>query len=85
MLVHMTLIPTRLSGLTQLEAAAQLKRVGPNLLRPALQRAVALQFLTHFRNPLVLILLAASAISACLPWRVAINTASIAGSASTAS
>ena len=64
MLVHMTLIPTRLSGLTQLEAAAQLKRVGPNLLRPALQRAVALQFLTHFRNPLVLILLAASAISA---------------------
>ena len=51
-------------GLNSLEAAKRLKEFGPNLLKPPLQRAVLLQFLTQFRNPLVLILLAASLISA---------------------
>ncbi|WP_202962654.1 magnesium-translocating P-type ATPase [Herminiimonas sp. CN] len=52
------------NGLSGAEAAARLLHYGPNLLRPTPQRALALQFLAHFRNPLVLILLAASGISA---------------------
>ena len=52
------------NGLSSAEAAARLLQYGPNLLRPALRRALALQFLAHFRNPLVLMLLAASGISA---------------------
>ena len=53
-----------MSGLSSLDAAARLKQYGSNRLQPATQRAVLLQFLAHFRNPLVLVLLAASAISA---------------------
>ncbi len=53
-----------MNGLTSAEAAGRLKQYGPNRLRPALQRAVLLQFLAQFRNPLVLILLVASGISA---------------------
>lgn len=53
-----------LTGLTGVEAARRLKQHGPNRLQPATQRAVLLQFLAHFRNPLVLILLVASGISA---------------------
>ena len=52
------------TGLTGAEAARRLKQHGPNRLQPATQRAVLLQFLAHFRNPLVLILLVASGISA---------------------
>jgi Mg2+-importing ATPase len=52
------------AGLTSTEAADRLKQVGPNVLRPQRKRAVALQFLAKFRNPLVLLLLVASAISA---------------------
>jgi len=53
-----------LIGLTRIEAAQRLGHYGPNRLRPATQRAVVLQFLAHFRNPLVLVLLAASVVSA---------------------
>ncbi len=53
-----------LLGLSSAEAAAQLRQVGPNRLKPVLQRAVVWQFLAHFRNPLVLVLLAACGISA---------------------
>ena len=53
-----------LNGLTSAEATERLKQFGPNRLRPALQRALVLQFLAQFRNPLVLILLVASGISA---------------------
>jgi Mg2+-importing ATPase len=53
-----------LNGLTSAEAAERQKQFGPNRLRPALQRALVLQFLAQFRNPLVLILLVASGISA---------------------
>ena len=48
------------AGLSAIEAAARLQQVGPNRLNPALQRAVALQFLLQFKNPLVLVLLVAS-------------------------
>jgi Mg2+-importing ATPase len=60
----MTANPIRTNGLTRDQAARRLRQYGPNRLKPALQRAVALQFLSHFRNPLVLVLLAASGISA---------------------
>src|SRR5674476_871236 len=53
-----------LNGLTSAEATERQKQFGPNRLRPALQRALVLQFLVQFRNPLVLILLVASGISA---------------------
>lgn len=52
------------SGLSSVEAAQRLARVGPNQLAPPRRRAAALQFLARFRNPLVLLLLGASAISA---------------------
>lgn len=53
-----------MNGLSSAEAADRLRQYGPNRLKPALQRALALQFLAQFGNPLVLVLLAASAISA---------------------
>lgn len=53
-----------MNGLTSAAAAERLRQYGPNRLKPALQRAVLLQFLAQFRNPLVLILLVASGISA---------------------
>ncbi len=53
-----------MNGLTQLEAAQRLKQYGPNRLKPALQRAVLVQFLTNFKSPLVLVLLGACGISA---------------------
>ena len=51
-------------GLSTAEAAARLARFGPNLIHGERKRALVLQFLTKFRNPLVIILLAASALSA---------------------
>ena len=56
--------PQSANGLSSLDAAERLERAGPNRLKPSLQRAVALQFLMQFKNPLVLVLLVASAISA---------------------
>ena len=53
-----------MNGLTRDEALSRLKEVGPNRLQPATQRAVVLQFLAYFKNPLVLVLLAACGISA---------------------
>ncbi len=52
------------SGLTDSEATDRLKQVGPNILRPPRKRALVLQFLARFKNPLVLILLIAAAVSA---------------------
>src|SRR4029077_19040844 len=52
------------SGLDQAEAARRLAADGPNVPRPRPRQAVVLQFLSRFGNPLVLLLLAASAISA---------------------
>ena len=45
-------------GLSTAQAAQMLLRHGPNRLS-ARKRVLALQFLLHFRNPLVLVLLAA--------------------------
>ena len=52
------------AGLSSSEAADRLKRAGPNMLRPPKKRALVLQFLSRFKNPLVIILLIASAVSA---------------------
>jgi Mg2+-importing ATPase len=54
----------RAAGLGSEEAAARLARCGPNVLAPRRQRRLAVEFLARFRNPLVLLLLAASAVSA---------------------
>jgi Mg2+-importing ATPase len=51
-------------GLSSAEAAARLARFGPNLIHGERKRALVLQFLAKFRNPLVIILLTASALSA---------------------
>jgi Mg2+-importing ATPase len=50
--------------LNQEQAAALLQEHGPNRLQRTNQRALVWQFLAHFRNPLVLVLLAAAALSA---------------------
>jgi magnesium-transporting ATPase (P-type) len=51
-------------GLSRAEAAARLIHFGPNLIHAERKRALLLQFLAKFRNPLVIILLTASALSA---------------------
>lgn len=51
-------------GLTTAEAKSRLAQFGPNTLHDRQQRSLFLQYLTRFRNPLVLILLVASTVSA---------------------
>ncbi len=51
-------------GLSSAEAALRLAQFGPNLIHAERKRALILQFLAKFRNPLVIILLVASALSA---------------------
>ena len=51
-------------GLSSAEAALRLAHFGPNLIHAERKRALILQFLAKFRNPLVIILLTASALSA---------------------
>ena len=51
-------------GLSSTEAASRLARLGPNLIHGERKRALVLQFLAKFRNPLVIILLIASALCA---------------------
>ncbi|APW41301.1 magnesium-translocating P-type ATPase [Rhodoferax saidenbachensis] len=57
-------VPSATEGLSQSQAEQRLAQWGPNQLRPAVQRAALLQFMAQFRNPLVLILLAAASVSA---------------------
>ena len=52
------------AGLSQLEAHARTVRFGPNTLRDRGERPLLIQYLSHFKNPLVIVLLAASAVSA---------------------
>lgn len=52
------------AGLTSSEAAERLILYGPNLFHPQRRNALLFQFLSKFSNPLVIILLVASAISA---------------------
>ena len=51
-------------GLSGAEAARRLEEYGPNLIHGERKKALALQFLAKFKNPLVIILLTASALSA---------------------
>ena len=51
-------------GLTEGEAKARLARYGPNLVRQRKHRPLIVRYLARFKNPLVLILLGASAVSA---------------------
>ncbi len=51
-------------GLSSTEARYRLTKFGPNLFRDHQDQALILQFLSRFKNPLVLLLLVASAISA---------------------
>jgi P-type Mg2+ transporter len=55
--------PAPPQGLTSSEAAERLEEYGPNLVFTHRRRHIALEFLSKFGNPLVLVLLAASAIS----------------------
>ncbi|MBI3479478.1 MAG: magnesium-translocating P-type ATPase [Nitrosomonadales bacterium] len=52
------------AGLSQKEARARIARFGPNTLRDHGERSLLIQYLGHFRNPLVMVLMAASAVSA---------------------
>lgn len=51
-------------GLSVTEAKARLTRFGPNLFRERREKSLLLQYLGRFKNPLVIILLIASAVSA---------------------
>lgn len=52
------------AGLSGADARARLAQFGPNLFREHEEQPLWLQFLSRFKNPLILLLLAASAISA---------------------
>ena len=55
---------TEAAGLSDAEAKTRLARFGPNLFRERQDRSLLLQYLARFKNPLVIILLVASAVSA---------------------
>jgi P-type Mg2+ transporter len=57
-------LETTQAGLSRQEAQARSARFGPNTLRTLRERPLLIQYLRHFRNPLVMVLLAASAVSA---------------------
>ncbi|PLP97885.1 magnesium-translocating P-type ATPase [Cupriavidus pauculus] len=57
-------VATSPNGLSSAAAASRLAQFGPNLIHGERKRALILQFLTKFRNPLVIILLTASTLSA---------------------
>src|SRR5512142_3113947 len=61
LLEHLAASP---EGLSSAEAALRLARFGPNLIHGERKKALILQFLATFKNPLVIILLTASALSA---------------------
>jgi len=54
------------SGLSDDQASSQLERYGHNELNATPRRTLIRQYLSHFKNPLVLILLAASTLSALM-------------------
>ena len=49
-------------GLTEAQARAALARHGPNVVLRTKRHSIAVEYLLHFRNPLVLLLIAASSI-----------------------
>jgi P-type Mg2+ transporter len=71
-----------MTGLTSAEASSRLAQFGPNIIGGKHHRAVIFEFLLHFRNPLVLILLVAGAFSALTGDKtsfIIINTIVLAG------
>ena len=52
------------TGLSRQDARARRAKFGPNTLRDHRDRPLLIEYLRHFKNPLVMILLAASAVSA---------------------
>ena len=52
------------NGLSSAKAAERLKKYGQNRLKRPSEKALMLQFLNHFKNPLVVVLLAACVVSA---------------------
>jgi P-type Mg2+ transporter len=52
-----------MDGLSSVEAAERLRHHGANLIAASHRRSLVMEFLSRFRNPLVLLLLAASVIS----------------------
>ncbi len=52
------------NGLSEAQARRRLERDGPNVIHSNGRRALLLQFFARFKNPLILVLLAASVISA---------------------
>ncbi|MEN9879511.1 MAG: magnesium-translocating P-type ATPase [Pseudomonadota bacterium] len=59
-------LDSRASGLSAQEAKRRLTRYGRNLFGTTPRRSVLMQYLAHFKNPLVLILLVASGLSALM-------------------
>lgn len=57
-------LQTRHDGLLSSEAAKRLEQFGQNVIHSGRKKTIALQFFSKFRNPLVIILLVASALSA---------------------
>jgi Mg2+-importing ATPase len=57
-------LATDAAGLSGAEASSRLSRFGSNLFRARQERSALVQFLSRFKNPLVVVLLVASAISA---------------------
>ncbi|MBI3593370.1 MAG: magnesium-translocating P-type ATPase [Nitrospirae bacterium] len=57
-------LDTDLNGLSDAQAAFRLRTNGPNRLRPKRRRALVVEFLSRFRNPLVILLFLASGVSA---------------------
>jgi len=71
-------------GITSDQAALRRERFGPNLLRPSPRRTILRQFLERFKNPLVILLIAAAALAAVTGDRAsfAIITLMVIGSVS---
>jgi len=57
-------LDARRDGLTQDEVEPRRQRFGPNLIKPRPRRTALRQFLARFRNPLVVLLIGAGAVSA---------------------
>ena len=57
-------LATVATGLSGAEAKARLAKYGPNRFRERQEKSLLLQYLARFKNPLVIILLVASAVSA---------------------
>lgn len=60
----LTELKTGKQGLTEQEARIRLKRYGLNVISDKKERGIVLEFLSHFNDPLIIILLVAAGVSA---------------------